>query len=173
VPLQNPKHEKFAEALARGQSASRAYELAGFKACRQNASRLSSNDDIKQRVAEIKEATQTSPDMTGRDDETGQFLKGYSRGGRPLGSRNKLSEAFLQDLHAQWLKSGATALRAVADTDPVAFTKLVAGVLPAKVEQSLTTDVNLFIECKTFAQAFRLARDTIGADPLLIEGKAE
>jgi hypothetical protein len=33
--------------------------------------------------------------------------------------------------------------------------------------------VNLFAECRSFAQAFRLARDHIGADePLMIEAEA-
>ena len=170
--LPNEKHEAFAKHLAQGKTASESYEAVGYRACRQNASRLSSHDDVKKRVAEIKEATLTEPDMNGRDEETGQFLTGNRRGGRPLGSRTKLSEAFLHDLHAQWLKSGATALRAVAEGDPVAFMKLVAGVLPAKIDQTLTTtDLNLLIECKTFGEMFRFARDHIGADApgMLIE----
>jgi hypothetical protein len=39
--------------------------------------------------------------------KTGQFVKGHrGYGGRKLGSRNKLSEAFLTDLHKTWLRHG-------------------------------------------------------------------
>ena len=46
-------------------------------------------------------------------DERGHYLKGMAGGpGRPLGSRNKLSEDFLRDLHgagrhvAAWCSTG-------------------------------------------------------------------
>lgn len=39
--------------------------------------------------------------------ERGRYLKGMPGGpGRPLGSRNKLSEDFLGDMHAAWLEHG-------------------------------------------------------------------
>jgi hypothetical protein len=39
--------------------------------------------------------------------ERGRYLKGMPGGpGRPLGSRNKLSEDFLGDMHAAWLGRG-------------------------------------------------------------------
>ena len=57
--------------------------------------------------------------------------------------------------------------------DPVQFRKVVAGVLPKELDATLSLDVNLFAECRSFAQAFRLARDHIGADePLMIEAEA-
>jgi hypothetical protein len=52
--LNNPRHERFAEALASGKSASQAYAEAGYKKDRRNASRLTSNDDIRARVAELQ-----------------------------------------------------------------------------------------------------------------------
>jgi hypothetical protein len=53
--------------------------------------------------------------------------------------------------------------------------RTVAAILPRELDQTLTTtDVNLFIECRTFAQAFRMARDHIGADtPLLLEAERD
>jgi phage terminase small subunit len=51
--LSNPRHERFAQELAKGCSATEAYEVAGFSPARQNASRLMANDDIKKRVDEL------------------------------------------------------------------------------------------------------------------------
>jgi hypothetical protein len=45
--LTNPRHELFAQELAKGRSATEAYMLAGYKPCRQNAARLMTNDDIR------------------------------------------------------------------------------------------------------------------------------
>ena len=40
-------------------------------------------------------------------DERGRWAKGFHGGpGRPLGSRNKLSEDFLVDMHVAWLERG-------------------------------------------------------------------
>lgn len=52
--LPNPRHEAFAQALAKGMSQDAAYAEAGFKPHRQNASRLMSNDDVRRRVDEIQ-----------------------------------------------------------------------------------------------------------------------
>lgn len=51
--LPNAKHEKFAQALAKGASAADAYTQAGYKASRSAASRLSTNVNIEARVAEL------------------------------------------------------------------------------------------------------------------------
>ncbi|SCB30388.1 terminase small subunit [Rhizobium lusitanum] len=54
--LKNARHEKFAQGLAGGKTADEAYELAGFKPNRGNASRLKSNENILKRIEEIKAA---------------------------------------------------------------------------------------------------------------------
>lgn len=51
--LKNPKHEAFAQGLAKGLSASDAYVAAGYKESRSAASRLSTNVSIEARVAEL------------------------------------------------------------------------------------------------------------------------
>lgn len=51
--LKNPRHERFAQELAKGKSATEAYGLAGYKPNQQNASRLMLNDVVKARVAEL------------------------------------------------------------------------------------------------------------------------
>lgn len=54
--LANARHERFAQELAKGKTASEAYETAGFQPSRPNASRLQHADNIRQRVAEIQAA---------------------------------------------------------------------------------------------------------------------
>jgi hypothetical protein len=113
----------------------------------------------------------------GRDPSSGRFLTGNSGGGRPKGSRNKLSEQFISDLYDEWEKSGPEVLTTVAKTDPVALMRCVAGLLPHKVDASLSIiDVDLLKEQTTFMEAYRIARQIIGADEdntPLIEAKRE
>jgi len=52
--LPNPRHERFAQLLAKGKTADDAYIEAGFKANRGNAARLKANDSILMRVGEIQ-----------------------------------------------------------------------------------------------------------------------
>jgi hypothetical protein len=53
--LENPRHEAFAEALARGSSASAAYVEAGYKENRHNAATLARKQHISTRVDELQE----------------------------------------------------------------------------------------------------------------------
>jgi hypothetical protein len=60
-----------------------------------------------------------------------QFQKGMEKtGGRAKGTRNKISEAFLKDLHAEWERSGAATLKILAVENPAAFAALAVRVLP-------------------------------------------
>jgi hypothetical protein len=101
--------------------------------------------------------TATSND---RDAKSGRFLPGNSGfGGRPKGSRNRLSESFIEDLHLVWEKYGAQALERCAVEDPSAFVRVLAGLLPR--------DVNLSVEISAsdFAQRFRSACELLGNEP--------
>lgn len=62
--LTNPKHERFAQALAKGETATAAYELAGYEPNDGNAARLKGNDRIEARVAEILERAATRAEIT-------------------------------------------------------------------------------------------------------------
>jgi hypothetical protein len=55
-------------------------------------------------------------EIAGRDPGSGRFVSGNIGGGRPKGSRNKLAEAFIADLHARWIKDGPQVLDAVIKT---------------------------------------------------------
>jgi hypothetical protein len=63
------------------------------------------------------------------------FLPGRAKsGGRVKGSRNKISEAFLKDLAAEWEESGPAALKVMAKEEPGNFVKVVAALLPKEFE---------------------------------------
>jgi phage terminase small subunit len=53
--LKNPRHEAFAEALARGMSASAAYAEVGYRPHRHNAATLARKKHISERVSELQE----------------------------------------------------------------------------------------------------------------------
>ena len=51
--LSNPRHEAFAQALAKGLTADAAYAEAGYRPNRGNAVRLKANESVQRRVAEL------------------------------------------------------------------------------------------------------------------------
>jgi hypothetical protein len=56
--------------------------------------------------------------------------------GRPKGSRNKLEEAFLRDLHTAWGEFGIEAIKTVAKDDPASFLRVIAGLMPKQAQVS-------------------------------------
>lgn len=63
-PLENARHERFAQELAKGGSQTDAYIAAGYKGDRTAASRLSTNVNIQNRVAEILAAAGERVEIT-------------------------------------------------------------------------------------------------------------
>ena len=53
--------------------------------------------------------------------------------GRPKGSRNKLAEDFIADLHESWQTHGKTAIERCDAEKPDVYLKVVAGLLPKDV----------------------------------------
>lgn len=63
--LVNPRHERFAQEMAKGRSATEAYALAGYKEGRRDAaSRLSSKVNIRDRVQELLERAAERTEIT-------------------------------------------------------------------------------------------------------------
>lgn len=60
--LRNAKHERFCHAVVDGQATTKAYEFAGFKPDRGNASTLRSKDSIVRRIGELFEERQRERD---------------------------------------------------------------------------------------------------------------
>jgi hypothetical protein len=118
----------------------------------------------------------TKPDGNGTDSSRnalGHFAKGNKLGGRKLGSRNKLSEAFLQDLHRAWLKHGRKVLDRCATSAPEAFLRACVSTLPRAVEIEaravLTNRTEMAVEITDFRQAWDNWGRVIGVDQKMIE----
>src|SRR5262245_15987327 len=74
----------------------------------------------------------TPKKIDGKQDTRFQPGQSGNPNGRPKGSRNKLGEAFLQDLYVDWLKNGADAIAKVRAEKPDVYLKVVAATLPQK-----------------------------------------
>ena len=84
--------------------------------------------------------------------------------GRPKGSRHKLEETFLKDLAKDWEGHGIQAIEAAREKDPVAYVRIVAALLPKKIEQEdPLKDVNR--EQLRFAVEFLSSIVSAGAVP--------
>jgi phage terminase small subunit len=62
--LENPRHEAFAQGLAKGKTADDAYTLAGYRPHRGNASTLRANQNISDRVAELLSSSANRAEIT-------------------------------------------------------------------------------------------------------------
>lgn len=63
-PIDNPKHERFAQELAKGKSQAEAYGDAGYKPSEPHASRLASNGKVQARVTELLERAAVRTEIT-------------------------------------------------------------------------------------------------------------
>ena len=98
----------------------------------------------------------------GRDAKTGQFVKGFSGGpGRKVGSRNKLGEAFVEDLKTVWEEDGIDALRRCARDDATGFCRIIAGLMPKSVDLSMSVT----LDAVSFAERFRTALELLHSEP--------
>jgi len=83
-----------------------------------------------------------SPSPTDRDDK-GRFLTGNNGGGRSKGSRNKLSEAFLSALDADFEQHGPDVITKVRIEKPDVYLKVVANLMPARLEAQLEAKIDV------------------------------
>ena len=65
--LKNARHERFAQELAKGETADAAYVAAGFKANRGNAATLKANQSVKDRVEELQGRAAEKAEWTAAD----------------------------------------------------------------------------------------------------------
>lgn len=61
---------------------------------------------------------------------------GNPRGG-PSGARRRLFEDFLEDMHDSWKVYGRAALMTAALTDPVAYVRVAASLMPKEIEATI------------------------------------
>lgn len=98
------------------------------------------------------------------------FKKG--EGGRKPGSRNKLGEAFLEDMLEDWEANGKAAIAAVRAEKPDAYLKVVASILPKDLNVNINqtdalTDEQLIERIRSLDAAIRPFLDLEG------EGRAD
>ena len=60
--------------------------------------------------------------------------------GRPKGSRNKISEAFIQALHTDFAEHGAQAIVDTRESKPAEYIRTVASLVPKEVLHRSATD---------------------------------
>jgi hypothetical protein len=72
--------------------------------------------------------------------EDGRWKPGNSgnQNGRPIGSRNRLSDSVHRDYAAAWAKHGAAVLDKVATDEPAKFLAVAASLIPKDVSLTLT-----------------------------------
>jgi hypothetical protein len=67
---------------------------------------------------------------TGKSQPPVEFQFKPGNPGRPKGARNKLGEAFIEDLLVAWESQGAAAIQTVIEKRPQDFLKVVASLMP-------------------------------------------
>ena len=116
-------------------------------------------------------------DLTPERKQVGRpFQPGVSGNpaGRPIGSRNKLSEAFLKALEADFQIHGATAIEDVRTKRPQDYLKVIASLLPRGLELDVSVGPSpeLKLALSEFAADYSAVKDAmarIGVSPVMIE----
>jgi hypothetical protein len=104
-----------------------------------------------------------------QDKKTGRFLPGNSGfGGRPKGARNKLGEAFISDMYADWRENGVAVIEAVRKEKPDVYLRVVAGILPRELNVSVAEldELNDDELDRRIASLVRALDIKVGEDPL-------
>jgi hypothetical protein len=77
-------------------------------------------------------------------NDKGQFILGHTgMGGRPVGARTKLGEAFIEALHNDFTEHGVGAIQKVRDEKPDQYLKVIASLLPKDVNLNFNNEIEM------------------------------
>jgi hypothetical protein len=91
-------------------------------------------------------------------DANGRFLTGNSGGGRPKGSRNRLTEVFMSAVVDDFAEHGADAIERVRCGDPVAYLRIVGSFVPQELVLQREREPNVDIESLSFSDFMDLVK---------------
>ncbi len=88
--------------------------------------------------------------------------------GRPKGARNKLGEAFIEDLHRSWEAQGREVIDRVIKDKPEQYLKVIASLMPKDLNVNINqmddlTDEQLIQRIRSLDSAIRPFLDAQGA----------
>ena len=98
---------------------------------------------------------------TSQRDDKGRFLTGNSgNGGRPTGSRNRLTSMVLSTLAADFDEYGADAIAKLREKDPAAYLQMAINLIPRQLitEQETLPDFESWEEVNEFIEQAKRKR---------------
>ena len=88
-------------------------------------------------------------------------------GGRKKGSRNRLSEAFLNDIFSDWEKHGPKALELLRVKKPYEYVRIVSTLIPKEYKAEVTTSLlDALVGVEDDVRAEEDATSTEGPSPI-------
>lgn len=118
----------------------------------------------------------TNQQVSGRDEKTGRFVKGWKGGGRPVGSKDKVSTRLVNLMTEMMEKRGEELIERIADDDPAAALAILTRIVPQAELQRIfldgdedkqERDTNITIRLVNQQENQALTHDT----PRLVEGE--
>jgi hypothetical protein len=99
-------------------------------------------------------------ELTAVRDERGRWLPGHTPpgAGRPISSRQKISEKLLADLAAVWERHGESVLERLAVTEPGKLASIAYGLLPRDIFVSVQQQAPAGLDADDWSRMVALAR---------------
>ena len=129
------------------------------------------------RIKQSNPAVSTTDRRNSKNPAHKNLLAPYQPGqcgnpnGRPMGSRQRITEKFIDDLADHYEREGCKAILRVADENPVAYLQIVCRLLPKDVSLTVTTDMSNSLppeQLKRIAEAWMLSQQ----DDSILEGES-